>query len=156
MASTGGGFLLGFGLCLLVFSLLSIVGVEEAYSELVKYRSDIETLYSITHSSEYQSVLSDLKTISSYVSKISEALCNPGILFMGLCDIGKRLESSISGAANNMEEVKSSSEELYNAMNALPAVEDTLWKASIAGFIIMVIGIALISRARRKEKAVKT
>jgi len=80
------------------------VGVREAYSELEKYRSDIETLYSITHSIAYQSALSGLKTISLYARRIRDSLCNPLISWMDLCDIGQRLESSISGAASKMRE----------------------------------------------------
>jgi len=153
MASTGGGFLLGFGLCLLVFSLLLSVIVGEAYSELEKYRSDIETLYSVTHSSEYQSALNGLETASSYASSIRDALCNPLISWMGLCDIGKELESSISSAASEMREVQRLSERLYTAMVVLPAVENILWAASMVGLIMMAIGIALIIRARRKTKS---
>jgi hypothetical protein len=152
MASTGGGFLLGFGLCLLVFSLLLSVGVREAYSELEKYRSDIATLYSVTHSSAYQSVLNGLETISPYAGRIRDVLCNPLISWMGLCDIGQRLESTISSAASKMREVQSLSERLYTAMVALPAVENILWAASMVGLIMMAIGIALIIRARRKTK----
>jgi hypothetical protein len=132
------------------------VGVREAYIELEKYRRDIERLYSITHSSAYQSALSGLETISPYAGSIRDALCNPLVSWMGLCDIGQRLESLISGAASKMREIQSLSEKLYTAMVVLPAVENILWAASIAGLIMMAIGIALIIRARRKEKAVKT
>jgi hypothetical protein len=153
MASTGGGFLLGFGLCLLVFSLLLSVGVKEAYSELERYRSDIETLYSITHSSAYQSALNGLETISPYARSIRDALCNPLISWMGLCDIGQRLESSISSVASKMRDVQRLSERLYTATAALPAVENTLWATSMVGLIMMAMGIALIIRARRKTKS---
>jgi heme/copper-type cytochrome/quinol oxidase subunit 1 len=152
MASTGGGFLLGFGLCLLVFSLLLSVVIREAYSELEKYRSDIETLYSITHSSEYQLALNGLETISPYASSIRDALCHPLISWMGLCGIGQGLESSISSAASMMREVQLLSERLYTAMIVLPAVESILWAASMVGLIMMAIGIALIIRARRKQE----
>ena len=57
---------------------MSVV-VEEAYRELEKYRSDIEMLYSVTHSSEYRSTLIALETASSYAVKIRNALCHPAI-----------------------------------------------------------------------------
>jgi hypothetical protein len=153
MASTGGGFLLGFGLGLLVFSLLLSVGVREAYSELERYRSDIETLYSITHSSAYQSILNALETVSPYARSIRDALCNPMISWMGVCDIGQRLETSIGSAASMMREVQSLSERLYTAMVALPAVMNILWAASMVGLMMMAIGIALVIRARRKTES---
>jgi predicted lysophospholipase L1 biosynthesis ABC-type transport system permease subunit len=54
MASTGGGFLLGFGLCLLLVSLIAIAGASAAYKELKERESTIAMLYSVTHSSGYQ------------------------------------------------------------------------------------------------------
>jgi len=44
MASTAGGFLLGFGLCLLIFSLFLSVVVEEAYRELEKSGRSVQGL----------------------------------------------------------------------------------------------------------------
>jgi len=44
MASTAGGFLLGFGLCLLIFSLFLSVVVEETYRELEKSGRSVQGL----------------------------------------------------------------------------------------------------------------
>jgi len=74
MASTAGGFLLGFGLCLLIFSLF------------------------------------------------------------------------LSG---KMREIQALSEKLYAATAALPAVGNILRAASMAGLVMIAIGLALIIRARR-------
>jgi hypothetical protein len=153
MASTAGGFLLGFGLYLLIFSLFLSVVVEEAYRELEKYRSDIEMLYSVTHSSEYRSTLIALETASSYAVKIRNALCHPAISWMGLCYIGETLESSITGAAGKMREIQALSEKLYAATAALPAVGNILWAASMAGLVMIAIGVALIIRARRVKSS---
>ena len=152
MASTAGGFLLGFGLCLLIFSLFLSVVVEEAYRELEKYRSDIEMLYSVTHSSEYSSTLIALETASSYAMKIRDALCHPAISWMGLCYIGETLKGSITGAADKMRETQALSERLYAATAALPAVESILWATSMAGLVMIAIGVALIIRAKRTPK----
>ena len=149
MASTAGGFLLGFGLCLLIFSFFLSVIVEEAYRE---YRSDIEMLYSVTHSSEYSSTLIALETASSYAMKIRDALCHPAISWMGLCYIGETLKGSITGAADKMRETQALSERLHAATAALPAVESILWATSMAGLVMIAIGVALIIRAKRTPK----
>jgi hypothetical protein len=106
-------------------------------------------LYSVTHSSEYRSTLIALETASSYAVKIRNALCHPAISWMGLCYIGETLESSITGAAGKMREIQALSEKLYAATAALPAVGNILWAASMAGLVMIAIGVALIIRARR-------
>ena len=156
MASTGGGFLLGFGLCLLLVSLLASFGAVEVYERFERYRSDIERLYSITHSSGYQTVLRTLDTLSGVVNRIRDALCHPLISWMGLCGISDSLTRGISGAASFMREVQSVSEELYYAITAMPMVIQLLWITSLIGLAMIGAGIALIIRARRKEKAAKT
>jgi hypothetical protein len=156
MASTGGGFLLGFGLCLLLMSLLAGFMATEVYGKLERSRSDIERLYSITHSSEYQYTLTTLDTLSGVVNRIRNALCNPLISWMGLCGISDTLDRGISGAVSFMREVQSVSEELYYAITAMPMVMQLLWITSLIGLAMIGAGIALIIRARRKEKAIKT
>jgi hypothetical protein len=80
--------------------------------------------------------------------KIRNALCHPAISWMRLCHIGETLESSITGAAGKMREIQALSERLY-ATAALPAVGNILWTASMAGLVMIAIGVALIIRARR-------
>jgi hypothetical protein len=146
MASTAGGFLLGFGLCLLIFSLSLSVAVEEAYRELA---SDIGRLYSVTHSSEYSSTLIALETASSYAVKIRNALCHPAISWMGLCYIGETLESSITGAAGKMREIQALSERLYAATAALSAVRNILLVASIVGLLMIAIGVNINNQGQK-------
>jgi hypothetical protein len=74
---------------------------------------------------------------------------------MGLCGISDTLDRGISGAASFMREVQSVSEELYYAITAMPMVMQLLWITSLIGLAMIGAGIALIIRARRKEKAVK-
>jgi len=91
------------------------------------------------------------ETASSYAAKIREALCHPAISWMGLCHIGETLEGSITGAAGKMREIQALSERLYAATAALPAVESILWATSMAGLVMIAIGVALI-RPRRTPK----
>jgi hypothetical protein len=156
MASTGGGFLLGFGLCLLLVSLLTIAGASVAYEELKEHENDIATLYSVTHSSGYQDAISSLDTLSRVAHRIRDALCNPATSWMSLCSYGEKLANTTTNAANYMREVQYISEKLYHTYAAMPMAIQLLWTASLIGLAMIGTGTALIIRARRKEKVVKT
>jgi len=94
MASTGGGFLLGFGLCLLLVSLLAIAGASAAYEDLKEHESDISMLYNVTHSSGYQDAISSLDALIRVAHRIRDALCNPATSWMGLCSYGEKLANT--------------------------------------------------------------
>lgn len=76
MVLTGGGFLLGFGLCLLLVGLLAGFMAVEVFERLERSRCDIEALYNVTHSLEYQNTLRALEKLSSAIDRIRNALCN--------------------------------------------------------------------------------
>ena len=156
MASTGGGFLLGFGLCLLLVSLLAIAGASAVYKDLKEHESDIAMLYNITHSPDYQNAISSLDTLTRVAHRIRDALCNPATSWMGLCSYGEKLANTTTNVANYMREVQYISEKLYHTYTAMPMVTQLLWTASLIGLAMIVAGAALIIRARRKEKVVKT
>jgi uncharacterized integral membrane protein len=71
---------------------------------------------------------------------------------MGLCDISQGLGSSVSTAASKMKDVQILSERLYMITITLPAIWGFLWIASLVGLIMMSVGVALIIRARKREK----
>ena len=156
MVSTGGGFLLGFGLCLLLVSLLAGFSASAAYEELKERESVIALLYSVTHSSGYQNVISALDTLSGVAYRIRDALCNPAISWMGLCNYGEELANTVINASNCMREVHQISEKLYYTYVAMPMAIQFLWTASLIGLAMIGTGTALIIRARRREKAIKT
>jgi hypothetical protein len=110
MVSTAGGFLLGFGLCLLLVSLLAGFIASAVYEELKERESAIALLYSVTHSSGYQDVISALDTLSGVAYRIRDALCNPVISWMGLCSYGEELANTVTNASNCMREVQHISE----------------------------------------------
>jgi len=152
MASTGGGFLLGFGLCLMLMSLLLGFIATEAYREFEKYASEIERLYYITHSSRYQSTLKALEELSGVAGGIRDALCHQLISWMGLCGVGEGLAETTSNAALQMKELQYTSERLYYTYKALPIVTYSLGGLVIIGLVLIIGGIILIIRARRREK----
>jgi uncharacterized integral membrane protein len=71
---------------------------------------------------------------------------------MGLCDISQGLGSLVSTAASKMKDVQILSERLYMITITLPAIWGFLWIASLVGLIMMSVGVALIIRARKREK----
>jgi len=156
MASTGGGFLLGFGLCLLLVSLLAIADASALYTELKEHESDIAMLYNVTHSPDYQNAINSLDTLTRVAHRIRDALCNPATSWMDLCNYGEKLANTTTNAANYMREVQYISEKLYHTYTAMPMAIQLLWITSLIGLAMIVAGTALIIKARRKEKAVKT
>jgi len=156
MASTSGGFLLGFGLCLLLVSLLAITGASTVYKELKEHENDIAMLYNITHSPDYQNAINSLDTLTRVAHRIRDALCNQATSWMGLCSYGEKLANTTTNAANYMREVQYISEKLYHTYTAIPIAIQLLWITSLIGLTMIGAGTALIIKARRKEKVVKT
>jgi hypothetical protein len=148
---TGGGFLLGFGLCLLLVGLLAGFMAVEVFERLERSRCDIEALYNATHSLEYQNDLRALEKLSSAIDRIRNALCNPAISWMGLCGISEELANSINNATNYMRKVQSISEELHSTAIAMPMAVKLLWIATLAGIAMIGAGTALITRARKRR-----
>ena len=173
MASTGGGFLLGFGLCLLLISSALFLFLSQQYEEVERWRSDVErwrsyvkrwrsyveNLYYSTHSSEYETAMNALETVGEYADKIADALNHPLIAWMGLGWLGDSLRQ-IKKAASKMRDVYYASEEVYQSMQLIEVAPHTLivltvmphalTAAIFLAIIFIIAGIALIARARRK------
>jgi hypothetical protein len=115
----------------------------EVFERLERSRCDIEALYSVTHSLEYQNTLRALEKLSSAIDRIRNALCNPAISWMGLC--------GINNATNYMRKVQSISEELHSTAIAMPMVVQLLWIATLAGIAMIGAGTALTTRARKRR-----
>ena len=143
--------MLGFGLCLLLVGLLAGFMAVEVFERLERSRCDIEALYNVTHSLEYQNDLRALEKLSSAIDRIRNALCNLAISWMGLCGISEELANSINNATNYMRKVQSISEELHSTAIAMPMVVKLLWIATLAGIAMIGAGTALITRARKRR-----
>jgi hypothetical protein len=121
------------------------------FERLERSRCDIEALYNVTHSLEYQNDLRALEKLSSAIDRIRNALCNPAISWMGLCGISEELANSINNATNYMRKVQSISEELHSTAIAMPMVVKLLWIATPAGIAMIGAGTALTTRARKRR-----
>jgi fumarate reductase subunit C len=123
----------------------------EVFERLERSRSDIEALYNVTHSLEYQNTLRALEKLSSAIDRIRNVLCNPVISWMGLCGMSEELANSINNATNYMRKVQSISEELHSTAIAMPMVVKLLWIATLAGIAMIGAGTALITRAMKRR-----
>ncbi|MDI6691258.1 MAG: hypothetical protein QME50_05250 [Candidatus Bathyarchaeota archaeon] len=70
MASTTGGFFLGFGLCLLLVSFAAFAVLEQYYSQIMRWRDYVERIYYITHSSFYENAMNALETLSPHLFQV--------------------------------------------------------------------------------------
>lgn len=127
-------------------------GVIEVYREFERYASEIKTLYDTTHSSAYQLTLRGLEELGGIAGRIRDGLCHPLISWMGLCGAGERLAETTNNAARWMREIQYTSERLYYTYEALPTIMYSLGILAIIGLVMIIGGIALIIRARRREK----
>ena len=71
---------------------------------------------------------------------------------MGLCSYGEELANTVINAANYMREAQYISEKLYYTYATMPMAIQLLWITSLIGLAMIGAGIALIIRARRKER----
>jgi len=136
---------------LLLVGLLAGFMAVEVFERLERSRSDIEALYNVTHSLEYQNTLRALEKLSSAIDRIRNVLCNPVISWMGLCGMSEELANSINNATNYMRKVQSISEELHSTAIAMPMVVKLLWIATLAGIAMIGAGTALITRAMKRR-----
>ena len=136
---------------MLLVGLLAGFMAVEVFERLERSRSDIEALYNVTHSLEYQNTLRALEKLSSAIDRIRNVLCNPVISWMGLCGMSEELANSINNATNYMRKVQSISEELHSTAIAMPMVVKLLWIATLAGIAMIGAGTALITRAMKRR-----
>lgn len=133
LSSTFGGFLTGFGLCLLLVSIFLQVIINQYYDF-------IKRIYFTTHSTAYEMVINALSTISPYTDKIADAIkWIPGLNFLS-----KPLKE-IHNASNLMRELYDISTQAYGIVNLeLP------FYGIVISIVFIVAGVALIIRARKR------
>ena len=148
MASTGGGFLIGFGLCLLLICGGAYAFLQSYYGQVVAWKSRVDQIYYITHSPMYVSAMESLETIAPYADQIADALNNPLIAWMNLGWLGDYIRG-IGGAASLMREAYMASEEAYHAIHMVSLAPQYLIYGGLFGLLLIVIGIVLVVKAKR-------
>lgn len=152
MASTTGGFLVGFGLCLLLISLGALTILAQYYGQITQWRDKVEWIYHITHSSEYISAMNALERLSPYVGQLADAISSmswmPGLGW--LSEFAEPLRQ-IGRAAQKMRDIYELSEAAYYAIQAVEVAPEYLTYGVMLGLVLIVAGAILIVKARRKR-----
>jgi hypothetical protein len=149
IASTTGGFLIGFGLCLLLVSFGAYAVLGQYYSQIMEWRDEVEQIYAITHSSAYEASMNALETLSPYANQIADALSNP-LISWGLGWLAEPLRQ-IGGAGSNMRNIYDASETAYQAIAAVEVAPQLLVYGIVLGLVLMVVGMMLVAKAKRKS-----
>jgi len=145
MASTAGGLLLSFGLCLLLASLGAYIILGQYYGQVMEWRGEVERIYELTHSPAYEASMNALEALSP----VANWLANRISWVPGISQYAEPLRR-IGGAASYMRRIYEASESAYHAVRAVEAAPKLLEYGIAAGLALTVVGVALIARARRK------
>jgi hypothetical protein len=152
MASTAGGFLLGFGLCVLLVCLGAGFLLEQYYGQVMSWKGTVERVYEITHSSGYRRAMDALSALSPYASRIADALRNPLLSLIGLGWLANYASyvEGVSQAYSYMKQAYDASEAAYRAIGVVEVAPQYLIYGMGFGLLLMIIGAVLIVRSRRR------
>jgi hypothetical protein len=145
MGSTLGGFLIGFGLCLLIFSGAGIYGSYTSYYRILEWVDEISLIYNITHSDLYVRSLNTMSNITSILGSIRDLLKQiPAI--RGIEPQISSQVSDISQAVAVMKEIQAASE---RAMEGISLVNILPWifvAMTIIASIMIMVGVNILKR----------
>lgn len=144
MGSTGGGFCMGFGVCVIMVCFVSFFVLMPYYAQIMRWKENVESIYDFTRSSMYEKSMNALKIVSPHTETIAKVVA----LMPGLGNVAKFL-MLIPLAHSSMEKVYESSELAYKAITIIEIVPEYLLYGMIFGAILVLIGIILVERARR-------
>jgi len=114
------------------------------------WRDEVEQIYYITHSSTYEAVINALEFLSPGANAIADAIS----WIPGLSQYAEPLRQ-ISRAGSTMREVRYASEEAYRAIQVVEVAPQYLTYGMIFGLVLIVIGMVLTLKARKKEPYLK-
>jgi drug/metabolite transporter (DMT)-like permease len=147
MASTAGGFLIGFGFCLLLVCFGAYMVLAQYYGQIMMWRSNVEQIYYMTHSQAYVASMNALERLSPYVNRIADAIS----WIPGLGWLADPLRQ-IGGAGSSMRKIYEASEAAYRGIQVVEVAPRFLTYGILFGLILMVAGVVLVVRARRKSQ----
>ena len=121
--------------------------LSQYYSQIMEWRDEVEEIYTITHSSGYETVINALETVSPALNAIADAISwIPGLKNYALSI------RQIGDAASTMKQVRDASEMAHQAMPVVQAMPQFLTYGIYLGIFLFVVGIILVVRARRKAQ----
>jgi len=148
MASTAGGFLFGFGLCLLLASLGAHAILGQYYGQIIEWRGEVEQIYELTHSPAYEASMRALEKLSPHANRLADLMRDYGWI-IGIGWLSEYIRQ-IGSAASYMKRVYEASEAAHRALRAIEVAPQLLEYGIAAGLALIVVGVALILRARRR------
>jgi hypothetical protein len=146
MASTTGGFLLGFGCCVLILSLGGYV-VWSQYQGLTRWRGAIKNIYDITHTGGYGMWISYLEGLAPYSSSLADIMRR----LPGLQSFADQMQN-IQYVGPFMRQLRDDSESAYEAIYTFDILPQYLLYVSVFGISLVVLGIVLVVRGRKKKE----
>ncbi|MEM1610626.1 MAG: hypothetical protein QXQ57_03135 [Sulfolobales archaeon] len=148
MGSTIGGFLIGFGACLLIFSLGGLYGSYTAYYGAMGWVDDVSMIYNISHSDPYVRGLNVMRNISAILGPINNIIrILPGIS-QNVEDALKQL-SYISTVSSYMESIQVASERAVRGMAILGILPWIFIVSSLVAVAMIAAGLAIVRRGAR-------
>lgn len=149
MNSTKGGFLIGFGLCLLAVSIGLFLISAPITNQIGELRVQIEEVYAITHSTTYESLYESLDFVTPSIGVIADAVA----LVPGLSHYAKPLRE-LTDAASLMNQVQESSEISYEVFQYIEAVTPLCVTGAAFGVLTTAVGGYIITQSKRKTNPI--
>lgn len=152
MGPTIGGFLIGFGACLLIFSLGGLYGSYTAYYGAMSWIDEVVMIYNISHSDPYVKSLNVMRNISAILNPINSILrILPGV-DQGVEDALKQL-SYISTVLSYMESIQAASEKAIRAIALLEILVWIFMASSLVAVAMIAVGFTVVRKGARGPAA---
>lgn len=148
MGPTIGGFLIGFGACLLIFSLGGLYGSYTAYYGAMSWIDEVVMIYNISHSDPYVKSLNVMRNISAILNPINSILrILPGVN-QGVEDALKQL-SYISTVSSYMESIQAASERAIRGIDLLKILAWIFMASSLVAVAMIAVGFTVVRKGAR-------
>jgi hypothetical protein len=145
---TIGGFLIGFGACLLIFSLGGLYGSYTAYYGAMSWVDEVVMIYNISHSDPYVKSLNVMRNISAILNPINSILrILPGV-DQGVEDALKQL-SYISTVSSYMESIQAASERAIRGIDLLEILAWIFMASSLVAVAMIAVGFTVVRKGAR-------
>jgi hypothetical protein len=145
---TIGGFLIGFGACLLIFSLGGLYGSYTAYYGAMSWVDEVVMIYNISHSDPYVKSLNVMRNISAILNPINSILrILPGV-DQGVEDALKQL-SYISTVSSYMESIQAASERAIRVIALLEILAWIFMASSLVAVAMIAVGFTVVRKGAR-------
>jgi hypothetical protein len=139
---------MGFGACLLIFSLGGLYGSYTAYYGAMSWVDEVVMIYNISHSDPYVKSLNVMRNISAILNPINSILrILPGV-DQGVEDALKQL-SYISTVLSYMESIQAASE---RAVRVIALLEILVWifmALSLVAVAMIAVGFTVVRKGAR-------